>query len=100
MAGASKRRQEIVSKVDREKAYEVNAALGLVKELATAKFKESIDISVNLGVRTRVNQIRLFVVLRFCLMAPERRYEWRFLLRAKMLKKRPRQVPTSLVLTI
>ena len=64
MAGASKRRQEIVSKVDREKAYEVNAALGLVKELATAKFKESIDISVNLGVRTRVNQIRLFVVLR------------------------------------
>jgi large subunit ribosomal protein L1 len=53
MARTSKRRQAALEKVDREKAYEVTAALGLVKEMATAKFKESIDISVNLGVDPR-----------------------------------------------
>ena len=53
MATSTKRRQAAAEKVDREKAYEVNDALGLVKELATAKFKESIDIAVNLGVDPR-----------------------------------------------
>jgi large subunit ribosomal protein L1 len=49
----SKRRKAAREKVDSEKAYEVNEALGLVKELATAKFPESIDVSVNLGVDPR-----------------------------------------------
>ena len=35
------------------KAYVVDEALGLVKELATAKFPESVDVSVNLGVDPR-----------------------------------------------
>ena len=38
---------------DRNKLYEINEALGLVKKAATAKFDESIDVSVNLGVDPR-----------------------------------------------
>ena len=49
----SKRRKAAREKIDSEKTYEVNEALGLVKEFATAKFPESIDISVNLGVDPR-----------------------------------------------
>ena len=53
MAMNSKRRKAAHEKLDAQKAYEINAALGLVKELATAKFPESIDVSVNLGVDPR-----------------------------------------------
>ena len=53
MAKFSKRKQAARDKIDAEKAYEVSVALGLVKELATAKFAESIDISINLGVDPR-----------------------------------------------
>lgn len=53
MAKFSKRKQAARDKIDAEKAYEVSTALGLVKELATAKFAESIDISINLGVDPR-----------------------------------------------
>ncbi len=50
MAKQSKRVQAVLAKVDRNKAYPLTDALGLVKECATAKFDESIDVSVNLGV--------------------------------------------------
>jgi large subunit ribosomal protein L1 len=53
MAKMSKSKQAARDKVDSEKAYEIDAALGLVKELATAKFAESIDVAVNLGVDPR-----------------------------------------------
>ena len=53
MATFSKRRKAAREKLDSEKAYEIDDALGLVKELATAKFAESIDVSVNLGVDPR-----------------------------------------------
>ena len=53
MAKISKRKQAAREKVDSHKAYEIDDALGLVKELATAKFPESIDVSVNLGVDPR-----------------------------------------------
>ncbi len=49
----SKRRKAALEKVDSTKAYDIESALNLVKELATAKFKESVDISVNLGVDPR-----------------------------------------------
>jgi len=49
----SKRRKAAREKVDSETTYELSEALGLVKELATAKFPESIDVSVNLGVDPR-----------------------------------------------
>lgn len=53
MANISKRLQAIKVKVDRNKVYPVEAALTLVKETATAKFDESIDVAVNLGVDAR-----------------------------------------------
>ncbi len=46
----SKRVAAVRTKVDRTKAYSVDEALKLVKETATAKFNESIDVAVNLGV--------------------------------------------------
>ena len=49
----SKRKKAAREKIDSEKAYEIDEALGLVKELATAKFSESIDVAVNLGVDPR-----------------------------------------------
>ena len=53
MATLSKRKKLAREKVDSQTAYEIDVALGLVKELATAKFPESIDVSVNLGVDPR-----------------------------------------------
>ena len=46
----SKRMQAVRAKVDHGKAYPVDEALKLVKETAVAKFDESIDVAVNLGV--------------------------------------------------
>ena len=46
----SKRMQTVRSKVNRDKSYTVDEALALVKETAVAKFDESVDVSVNLGV--------------------------------------------------
>ncbi len=49
----SKRHKEVLAKVDRNKAYAVDEALNLVKETAVAKFDESVDVSVNLGIDAR-----------------------------------------------
>jgi len=53
MAMISKKKKVALEKVDSEKTYEIDTALGLVKELASAKFAESIDVAVNLGVDPR-----------------------------------------------
>ena len=53
MAALSKRKKNAREKVDSNTAYAIDEALGLVKEMAIAKFPESIDISVNLGVDPR-----------------------------------------------
>ena len=53
MAKLSKRARLIREKVDVLKDYEINEALTLLKELATAKFKESVDVAVNLGIDAR-----------------------------------------------
>jgi large subunit ribosomal protein L1 len=50
MATLSKRRKALAGKVDRNKAYAALEAMKLVKECATAKFDESIDVAVNLGI--------------------------------------------------
>ena len=50
MAKLSKRVQALRAKVDRNKTYPIADALNLVKECASAKFDESIDLAVNLGV--------------------------------------------------
>ncbi len=53
MAHISKRLKEARSKVDRNKLYPLTDALDMVKGAATAKFNESIDVAVNLGVDPR-----------------------------------------------
>ena len=50
MARLSKRAKAIRAQVDSQKAYGLNDALALVKQCATAKFDESIDVAVQLGV--------------------------------------------------
>ena len=46
----TKRMKTVRGKVDRSKFYPVDDALKLVKETAIAKFDESVDVAVNLGV--------------------------------------------------
>lgn len=50
MAKDTKRYKALRAKVDREKLYAITDALKVVKENATAKFNESIDVSINLGI--------------------------------------------------
>lgn len=65
MASRGKRYLEQAKKVDREKEYDPRTALKLVKEMATAKFDESIDVALKLGVDPRHadQQVRGTVVL-------------------------------------
>ncbi|UCX06369.1 MULTISPECIES: 50S ribosomal protein L1 [Shewanella] len=53
MAKLSKRARVIREKVDGTKQYDINEAVALLKELATAKFVESVDVAVNLGIDPR-----------------------------------------------
>jgi len=53
MAKLTKRMKNIRSKTDGLKSYDINEAVTLLKELATAKFTESVDVAVNLGVDPR-----------------------------------------------
>ncbi len=50
MAKITKRQKALTGKVEQGKTYDLDAAIKLIKDCATAKFKESVDISVNLGV--------------------------------------------------
>jgi len=43
----------IYEMIDRTKAYTLDEALGLIKQVASAKFDESVDVAVNLGVDAR-----------------------------------------------
>src|SRR3954466_11876472 len=52
MAKQSKR-QKALSQVDREKFYGVDEAISVVKSNATAKFDETIEVALNLGVDPR-----------------------------------------------
>ena len=53
MAKLSKRARLIREKVQPGKVYAIEEAVGLLSELSTVKFKESIDVAVNLGVDPR-----------------------------------------------
>ena len=53
MAKVSKRLAALNAQVDSNKLYAIDEAIALVKSAATAKFNESIDVSVNLGVDPR-----------------------------------------------
>ncbi|MFA9951072.1 50S ribosomal protein L1 [Dentiradicibacter hellwigii] len=53
MAALTKKQKVLQSKIDRSKIYSVAEALNLAKECATAKFDESVDIAVSLGIDPR-----------------------------------------------
>ncbi len=53
MAKLTKRAKLIAEKTDSTKVYPFEDAANLLKELSTVKFKESVDIAVNLGVDPR-----------------------------------------------
>ena len=53
MAKLTKRAKAISEKVTPGKLYTLEEALGLLKDFSTVKFKESVDVSVNLGIDAR-----------------------------------------------
>ncbi|SDM14195.1 large subunit ribosomal protein L1 [Modicisalibacter muralis] len=53
MAKLSKRAQMIREKIDTTKVYSVDEAVALLGELSKVKFKESLDVAINLGVDPR-----------------------------------------------
>ncbi len=53
MAKLTKRQKAIAEKIDRNRAYAITEAVELLNGLPPAKFKESLDVSVNLGVDPR-----------------------------------------------
>ncbi|HEY7867190.1 MAG TPA: 50S ribosomal protein L1 [Psychromonas sp.] len=53
MAKLSKRMKSVRDNVDASKEYEINEAVALLQKLASAKFTESVDVAVNLGVDPR-----------------------------------------------
>lgn len=53
MAKLTKRMRTIQEKVEQFKFYEINQALTLLKTLALAKFVESVDVAINLGIDAR-----------------------------------------------
>ena len=50
MAAVAKRQKPWIAKIQPGKTYSIDDALGLVKEFASAKFKESVDVAINLGI--------------------------------------------------
>jgi len=65
MAKLSKRFQGLRSSIDSNVHYSIDEAIELVKKTATAKFDESVDVAINLGVDSRKSDqvIRGSVVL-------------------------------------
>src|SRR5437763_14231955 len=53
MAKISKRFKKAIEGVDAEKAYDIDEVVKLVKSRATAKFDETIELAINLGVDPR-----------------------------------------------
>ena len=53
MAKLSKRIKAVREKIEPGKAYPIDEALSLLKQMSAVKFKESVDVSVNLGVDPR-----------------------------------------------
>ncbi|GHS95873.1 50S ribosomal protein L1 [Synergistales bacterium] len=61
----SKRYREALAKIDQDKQYGLKDAIALFKEIATAKFNESLEVHIRLGVDPRHadQQVRSTVVL-------------------------------------
>ena len=65
MANLTKNQKANISKIKEDSKYKISDALVLVKECATAKFDESVDVSINLGIEAKKSDqnIRGSVVL-------------------------------------
>ena len=53
MAKLTKKQKLWAEKVDRDASYDVIEGLSIIKELATAKFNESVDVAIRLGIDPR-----------------------------------------------
>ena len=53
MAKLSKKRKQMAEKIEADKNYSVEEAVSLITEFASEQFKESFDVSINLGVDPR-----------------------------------------------
>ena len=53
MAKLTKRQKMFAEKIDSDRLYPAEEAFALLKELATARFTESVDVAVNLGIDPR-----------------------------------------------
>jgi large subunit ribosomal protein L1 len=53
MATLTKRQKAIAEKVEANKVYDLDAAVAILNSLPAAKFKESLDVAINLGVDPR-----------------------------------------------
>ncbi|MFK8037366.1 MAG: 50S ribosomal protein L1 [Crocinitomicaceae bacterium] len=53
MARVSKKRKEVLAKLDQDKSYSLTDAASLVKEITTTKFDASVDLCIQLGVDPR-----------------------------------------------
>jgi len=53
MAKISKKRKQVLSKVDQSKVYSLDEASKIVKDITTTKFDASVDLSIRLGVDPR-----------------------------------------------
>src|SRR5210317_105882 len=53
MAKLTKKQKVFAEKIDNDKQYAVDEALALLKDLPRAKFTESVDVAINLGVDPR-----------------------------------------------
>lgn len=56
MAKLSKKQKQMAAKLEVGKNYSIEEAVSLISEFASTKFKESIDVSINLGVDTRKSE--------------------------------------------
>jgi large subunit ribosomal protein L1 len=53
MATLTKRQKAIAEKVEANKVYDLDTAVAILNSLPAAKFKESLDVAINLGVDPR-----------------------------------------------
>ena len=53
MSKSAKKHSEAMSKIDRSKVYQLGTALDVVKQAAYAKFDETVEVAVKLGVDPR-----------------------------------------------
>ena len=96
MAKLTKKQKAFEGKVDSNKLYAIVDALSLVKECATAKFDESIDVAVQLGVDAKKSD-QVVVAPSCCRTVPAKPPEWRYSRKARKLKRRKPLALTSLV---